>query len=208
MAREVSVGKQSFADMRENDYFLVDKTAFVRDWWRGGDDVTLICRPRRFGKTLTLSMVECFLSLDYAGRGEELFGGMDVWDDADMRGLQGTVPVVSLSFADVKRPTLDETLADVKAILRVAVRRHAYLLDSDAVDESDRRIAVNDLIGQDVLDGYRSQKEIEMTQRMNENHRIAGTRFRTVCQFVQALGHVVLRDHAVHRRSLFVQLLQ
>ena len=57
MARTVAIGKQDFASIMENHYFFVDKTAFIREWWESGDDVTLITRPRRFGKTLNMSMV-------------------------------------------------------------------------------------------------------------------------------------------------------
>jgi len=138
MARTVSIGAQGFAGIREGGYFLVDKTGFIREWWRAGDQITLVCRPRRFGKTLTLSMVECFLSLDYAGRGKELFGGLAVWGDPDMRELQGKVPVISLSFAKVKRPTLDETLTELKRVMRVAVRAHDYLNESPALGADDR----------------------------------------------------------------------
>ncbi|MEE0026548.1 MAG: AAA family ATPase, partial [Atopobiaceae bacterium] len=72
MARVISIGAQGFEDLRENGYFYVDKTGFVRDWWRSADVVTLVCRPRRFGKTLNLDTVRCFLSTEFAGRGEEL----------------------------------------------------------------------------------------------------------------------------------------
>lgn len=86
MARRVTMGKQGFESIRSGNYFYVDKTGFVRDWWEAGDDVTLVCRPRRFGKTLTLDMVRCFLSTNYAGRGEELFGGTEIWADEGTRG--------------------------------------------------------------------------------------------------------------------------
>lgn len=69
MQQKISIGKQNFADMRENKYFLIDKTDFIKEWWDSGDDVTLITRPRRFGKTLNMSMLECFFSNRYAGRG-------------------------------------------------------------------------------------------------------------------------------------------
>ena len=75
MARTISIGAQGFEDLRTRDSFYVDKTGFVRDWWLAEDDVTLVCRPRRFGKTLNLDTVRCFLSTEFAGRGEELFGG-------------------------------------------------------------------------------------------------------------------------------------
>ena len=138
MARTISIGAQGFEDIRANGYFYVDKTGFVRDWWRAGDSVTLVCRPRRFGKTLNLDTVRCFLSRDFAGRGEELFGGLGVWDDPAMRELQGTVPVVAMSFAKVKGETLAETLDGLRRVIRSAVRAHDYLRGSAALTGDDR----------------------------------------------------------------------
>ena len=60
MARTVGIGIQDFGKMIENNCFYVDKTHFIKEWWDSKDEVTLITRPRRFGKTLTLSMVEQF----------------------------------------------------------------------------------------------------------------------------------------------------
>jgi len=102
MAREVSIGAQGFEQMRLQNAFLVDKTDFIVQWWNSLDHITLICRPRRFGKTLTLDMVRCFLSLEFSGRGEELFGDLAIWKNEHMQTLQGTTPVVMLSFADCK----------------------------------------------------------------------------------------------------------
>ena len=124
MGRVISIGNQSFASIRESGYFLVDKTSFIRDWWRSGDSVTLITRPRRFGKTLNLSMVEAFFSTRYAGRAD-LFEGLDVWGDPEMRGLQGTLPVVFLSFADVKEGTFAAAREKVCRILVDAFKDHA-----------------------------------------------------------------------------------
>ena len=60
MARTVAIGRQDFEKIRINNNFYVDKTDFIREWWENGDDVTLITRPRRFGKTLNMSMTEQF----------------------------------------------------------------------------------------------------------------------------------------------------
>ena len=98
MARTVGIGLQSFEKIQELHCFYVDKTKFIKEWWENKDEVTLITRPRRFGKTLTMSMVEQFFSVKYAGRGE-LFQGLSVWGDEKYRKLQGTYPVISLSFA-------------------------------------------------------------------------------------------------------------
>lgn len=140
MARTVNIGAQSFDDMRRHDDFLVDKTDFVADWWAARDQITLICRPRRFGKTLTLDMVRCFFSLSYGNRGEELFGGLKIWQKPDMRSLQGTVPIVSLSFAGCKGSTYEESLAFMRQVIRVAVREHDYLLDSSRINGDDRAL--------------------------------------------------------------------
>ena len=138
MARTISIGAQGFEDIRANGYFYVDKTGFVRDWWLSGDSVTLVCRPRRFGKTLNLDTVRCFLSTDLAGRGEELFGGLEVWDDPAMRALQGTVPVVALSFARVKQSDFEAMRARVNAIMVAAVQSHGYLRGWDGLTDADR----------------------------------------------------------------------
>lgn len=97
MSRPIGIGNQDFKKIRENNYFYVDKTAFLREWWESGDEVTLIARPRRFGKTLVMSMVEAFFSVEYANRGD-LFEGLSIWEEETYRKLQGTYPVISLSF--------------------------------------------------------------------------------------------------------------
>ncbi len=101
MARTIGIGTQSFEKIREYQYFYVDKTDFIREWWENGDDVTLITRPRRFGKTLTINMVETFFSVNYAGR-EDIFKDLSIWQEEKYQKLQGTWPVISLSFANIK----------------------------------------------------------------------------------------------------------
>lgn len=101
MARTVSIGRQDFEKMRLRNNFYIDKTHFIREWWNADDDVTLITRPRRFGKTLNMNMLEKFFSTEYAGR-SELFEGLSIWEDESFRSLQGTYPVIFLSFAAVK----------------------------------------------------------------------------------------------------------
>ena len=78
MPKTISIGTQDFAKLRENDYFYIDKTSFIQEWWESGDAVTLITRPRRFGKTLNMSMLDYFFSNKHAGRGD-LFEGLEIW---------------------------------------------------------------------------------------------------------------------------------
>ena len=86
---KVVIGKQDFASLREHDYFYIDKTGLIEAWWEAGDDVTLITRPRRFGKTLNMSMLNCFFSNRYSGRAD-LFDGLNIWNNEKYRQLQGT----------------------------------------------------------------------------------------------------------------------
>ncbi len=116
MARTVGIGLQDFEKIRRNDYFYVDKTDFIREWWESGDDVTLITRPRRFGKTLNMSMTEQFFSLRYANR-SDLFEGLSIWKDEEFRCLQGTYPVIKLSFANVKERSYPATKKRIGQLL-------------------------------------------------------------------------------------------
>ena len=138
MARTVAIGKQNFEDIIINDYFYVDKTNFIREWWGGGDDVTLIARPRRFGKTLTMSMVERFFSVKYKEQGG-LFEGLNIWRDEKYRQIQGTYPVISLSFADVKGNTYENAKNRIFQILEDLYNKHRFLLEKDILTELEEK---------------------------------------------------------------------
>lgn len=109
MNLKISIGSQDFAFLREHNCFLVDKTDFIKKWWESGDAVTLITRPRRFGKTLNMSMLNCFFSRQYEHRGD-LFEGLNIWSDLKYRNIQGSYPVIYLSFADVKQDCYGDTV--------------------------------------------------------------------------------------------------
>lgn len=137
MVRTVSIGKQSFERIIQENCFYVDKTGFIRDWWVSGDDVTLITRPRRFGKTLNLDMVKCFFANKYAGR-QDLFEGLDIWQEGKYRDLQGSYPVIFLSFANVKKDTYAGTVEVIKRILYKAYQEFAFLSEWDGLTEAER----------------------------------------------------------------------
>ena len=101
MAKKVSIGYQEFDDIIKNDIFYIDKTSFIKEWWDSADRVTLITRPRRFGKTLTMDMLKNFFSAELPENGE-LFHGLAIWKEEEYRKLQGTYPVITLSFSDIK----------------------------------------------------------------------------------------------------------
>ncbi len=116
MARVIGIGHQDFEQLVISDGFYVDKTMFIRECWESRDVVTLITRPRRFGKTLNMSMLEKFFSVRYAGRGS-LFSGLSIWEDEKYRRLQGTYPVIVLSFANVKETSYENARKKICRIL-------------------------------------------------------------------------------------------
>ena len=138
MAKKVAIGIQSFEKLREGNYFYVDKTDFIREWWDSGDDVTLITRPRRFGKTMNMSMVEAFFSVDYADRGD-LFEGLSIWENEKYREIQGTYPVIFLSFANVKEKDFKTTRKKICQLLTKLYTEHEFLLDSGVLYEADQK---------------------------------------------------------------------
>ncbi|WP_300567189.1 AAA family ATPase [uncultured Acetatifactor sp.] len=135
--RTVGIGIQDFAKVVTNNCFYVDKTDFIREWWESRDDVTLITRPRRFGKTLTMSMLEQFFSVAYAGQGG-IFEGLSIWKDEAYRALQGTYPVLSVSFARVKEANFPDARAMLCDILRSLYSSHYYLRSSEVLSDLDR----------------------------------------------------------------------
>jgi len=153
MGIKVSIGEQAFERIREEKALYIDKTDFIRQWWENGDNTTLITRPRRFGKTLNMSMMECFFSNKYAGR-SDLFEGLSVWenkitesepsderisqDGNKYRQLQGTFPVISLSFAPVKTGKIDGIKAGIKKIISNVYDSFRFIMESDSFNENDR----------------------------------------------------------------------
>lgn len=136
MARTIGIGQQDFADIRRDKLFYIDKTKFIKEWWESKDSVTLLTRPRRFGKTLTMSMLEEFFSVKYEGK-LELFHGLEIWQEEEYRSIQGTWPVISLSFANVKEPTYEMAKRRICQILTDIYNKNQFLLKSGLLTEEE-----------------------------------------------------------------------
>lgn len=133
----ISLGNQSFEELRKNHSFYVDKTLLIQEWWENQDSVTLVTRPRRFGKTLNLNMLECFFSNRYAGRGD-LFEGLAVWEQEKYRQIQGSFPVIFLSFASIKETSYASARRKICQLLAEAYMRHGFLLEGDTLAEPEK----------------------------------------------------------------------
>ncbi len=132
MPEIISVGNESFENIRTQKSFYVDKTDFIREWWENRDVATLIIRPRRFGKTLNMSMLNCFFSVEYQNRAD-LFEGLKIWNDKKYREMQGTYPVISISFADVKQSKYIDAVQKIKNIIVDLYSKYAYLTKWDGL---------------------------------------------------------------------------
>ena len=137
MSGNIAIGIQDFSTIIQGNYFYIDKTPFIKEWWDCGDSATLITRPRRFGKTLTMSMVEQFFSIDYAGR-SDLFEHLAIWKEEKYRELQGTYPVISLSFARIKERDYEKTKQKMCEVLRNIYIKFCYIKDSEKLTDADR----------------------------------------------------------------------
>ena len=133
----IATGVQDFESLRADNRFYVDKTNFIQEWWNGGDAVTLITRPRRFGKTLNLSMLNCFFSKEYENRGD-LFEGLKVWKDPDLRKEQGVWPVIFLTFAGIKGTSCQSTKVQIKKMLVRLALSYPELLRSEKLEGRER----------------------------------------------------------------------
>ena len=135
--KKIAIGKQSFEDIRKKDCFYIDKTDFIKDWWESADDVTLITRPRRFGKTLNMDMLKCFFSNQYEGR-KELFEGLGIWKDEEYRKLQGTYPVIFLSFAGIKQTEYSKAVTMIKNEITDIYNKYDYIMKSDLYNNNEK----------------------------------------------------------------------
>lgn len=132
---QVPIGEQDYETLISRRLFYIDKTDFIKKWWLGNDRVTLITRPRRFGKTLTLSMVECFFSCAFEHR-MDLFSGLAVANDPGFCSIQGTYPVIRLSFAPVK--DVSHMMRSFAYIIRDQYAGQQNLLHSELLNEADK----------------------------------------------------------------------
>ena len=138
MKKKVAIGYQDFAELITNNFFYIDKTGFIEEWWGSGDKVTLITRPRRFGKTLLMSMVEQFFSIEYKGR-SDLFMNFTIWKQEAYRSLQGTYPVISLSFDDIKETAYPQARKKIGENIVDLYNRFDFLGNSDVLNEKEKK---------------------------------------------------------------------
>ena len=133
----ISLGNTAFASIREANSFYIDKTDFIRQWWKSQDVATLITRPRRFGKSLNLNMLECFFSEKYRGEGE-LFRGLSIWNHEKYREIQGTYPVIFFSFADIKGQAFTSAREAICQVIQDLYAEFGFLKESERLSQEEK----------------------------------------------------------------------
>ena len=170
----VNIGVQRFDKLRKQGSFYIDKTDFIREWWETGSDVTLITRPRRFGKTLNMSMLECFFSRKYEGRAD-LFEGLSIFgsdsDKEKYRNLQGKFPVIFLTFANIKADKYSEMENKITEVIAGLYESNRYLLETDCLSENEKEYYKSIKIGMpcDIAVGAVHQMACFMQRYYKEN---------------------------------------
>ena len=170
----VNIGIQRFDKLRQQGAFYVDKTDFIKEWWETGSEVTLITRPSRFGKTLNMSMLECFFSRKYEGRAD-LFDGLSIFEqDSDQekyRNLQGRFPVIFLTFANIKADKYTEMEKKITETIASLYENNRYLLETNCLSENEKEYYKSIKIGMpgDIAVGAVHQMACFMQRYYKEN---------------------------------------
>ncbi len=135
MAIKIPLGISDFKQVIEEDFYYIDKTLLIEELKRSSGQVILIPRPRRFGKTLNLSMLHYFYEIS-AESNAHLFEHTAIWKKQSFRKLQGTYPVIFLSFKDCKKNNWKVAYEKIKDVIAQEFRRHyAELADSLSGDQ-------------------------------------------------------------------------
>ena len=138
MSTRIAFGEQSFSAIRHKKCFYVDKTYFIKEWWNNAASVTLITRPRRFGKTLTLDMVKTFFSPEFYGR-SDLFKGLNIWRSKKFRDIHGTIPVLFISFSSVKSINYANAREAICTLITLLYDKYKFLISENFLSEQQKR---------------------------------------------------------------------
>ncbi len=140
--KPLPIGISDFKKLRDGDYAYVDKTLLIQEIVEKGTEVALIPRPRRFGKTLNLSMLRYFFE-----KNEEdtsyLFKDLNIWKNEKYRTMQGEFPVVFISLKDIKHSSLEKTLGAFRKLVAKEYEHHRYLLEKELLTEREKKLFHN-----------------------------------------------------------------
>ncbi|MDE6924476.1 MAG: AAA family ATPase, partial [Acetatifactor sp.] len=138
MKKKLPVGIESFGDIRKMDFYYVDKTCLIRDLLHNWGKVNLFTRPRRFGKSLNMSMLKAFFEI---GCDQRLFDGLEITQEKELSSqYMGQFPVLSVSLKDVSGMSFAAALASMRYTIGMEAMRFPFLAESDKLTEMQRNM--------------------------------------------------------------------
>ena len=164
--KKLPVGIDSFEKLRREDFYYVDKTRLIIDLLKNWGEVNLFTRPRRFGKTLNMSMLKSFFEI---GTDKTLFDGLAISEEKELcEAYMGKFPVVFVSLKDVDGLTFENAYGKLRDILRAEISRLSFLMQSEQIAEDDKYSFERFLREQDTLDDV--QKSLKMLSSLLYQH--------------------------------------
>ena len=154
MMKKLSIGVSDFEEIISQKYYFVDKSGLIKEIVDSGAKVTLIPRPRRFGKTLNMTMLQCFFEKTEKSK-RNLFDGLKISKESNIMTHQGQYPIIYLTFKDVKQNNWDDCYDKVRKVISSEFSRHKYLYESDALSEFEKKSFYS------VLEGSASRATLE-----------------------------------------------
>ena len=147
MRKKFPIGIDGFEKIRTNDFYYVDKTLFIKELLHNWGEVNLFTRPRRFGKSLNLSMLKSFFEID---SDPTLFDGLKIVQERELcEKYMGKFPVISISLKSVDGQSFEAALAALRTVIGNEAGRFRFLRESDLLDDVDK-MAYNRLIHVDM----------------------------------------------------------
>src|SRR5471030_730136 len=148
MKKKIPIGISNFRELIKENYYFVDKSLLVKEFIENGAKIILTPRPRRFGKTLNMSMLKCFFDINMKEKtnrlnGEleysrNLFKGLKIENDEYIMKMQGKFPVINVSFNSAKFNNFQDTMIRIKSLMSDIYLEHKYLLDSESLEEIEK----------------------------------------------------------------------
>ncbi|MBM3198892.1 MAG: hypothetical protein FJZ58_06545 [Chlamydiae bacterium] len=132
--KPIPIGIDDYEKMVRGNYLYIDKTLLIKEFWNQGAEVILVTRPRRFGKSIALSMIRYFFEQSKESRAH-LFTHTNIWQEGEIKAFQGVFPVIHISFKDIKAPTWEKAYGQLKSLLAEEVRRTLKPLENEMSED-------------------------------------------------------------------------
>jgi hypothetical protein len=168
MKRRIPLGISDFKSLIIDEYYFVDKSLFVKEILEDGAQVLLFARPRRFGKTLNMSMLKYFFDIN--GDNKSLFEGLKIYEHKDIMERQGKYPVIYLTFKDEKYSRWESTLKGLEILVSKLYEGFSYLLDSSELSEHNKE-EIRKIIKREVDDVELSKSLLSLSEFLYRHHK-------------------------------------